>query len=422
MTKAERLPRRPAFVLPSPRLDLDLAIVGGGPAGIATALFLAAAAPRLRDRIAVFERERYPREKICAGALGLRADRLLAEIGVRVDVPSVAVRGFSVATSRGALAATEPHAIGRVVRRVELDHAFAQVARARGIAVHDGAAARALSIDRGGVRLDTTIGEVRARAVVGADGVGSFVRRALGFPRGAWQAQVVECDTRACASDRGRDLLHFDLTDPALLGYAWDFPTVVGGEPLVCRGLYELRLAPFAQREATAALPDLGERLLARVDRLGAPRPARIKRFAERGLSLHEPCARPRALLVGEAAGIDPALGEGIAQAIFYGALAGPYLARRLDGDDLAFADFPRLLARSRLGVDLRARARYAPLIYGPTRAIAERWLASSRDLAVLGARYFAGERVPRRRVLGAALSFGGAAARELTSRWAPWW
>jgi flavin-dependent dehydrogenase len=399
-------------------LDLDLAIVGGGPAGIATALFLAAAAaPRLRDRIAVFEKERYPREKICAGALGLRADRLLAEIGVRLEVPSAMVRGLSVVTSRGAREAREPHAIGRVVRRVELDHAFAEIARARALRVHDGAAVRALAIDRGGVRLDTTIGEIRARAVVGADGVGSFVRRALGFPRGAWQAQVVECDTPACAADRDRELLHFDLTDRALLGYAWDFPTVVDGEPLVCRGLYELRLAPFAHPEP-AMLPDLGDRLLARLDHLGAPRPARIKRFAERGLALREPLARPRALLVGEAAGIDPALGEGIAQAIFYGALAGPYLARCLDRDDLSFADFPRLFARSRLGLDLRARALFTPLVYGRARAVAERWVASSPDLAVLGARYFAGERVPRGRLARAALAFGGAAAREaFTSR-----
>jgi flavin-dependent dehydrogenase len=402
-------------------LDLDLAIVGGGPAGIATALFLAAAAPRLRDRLAVFEKERYPREKICAGAVGRRADRLLAEIGVRVDVPSAEVRGLSVVTPRGEVAVTESAVIGRVVRRVEMDHAFAEIARARGIRVLEGAAVSGVAIDGSGARLDTAIGEVRTRAVVGADGVGSFVRRALGFPRGAWQAQVVECDTPATGADRGRELLHFDLTDRTLLGYAWDFPTIVGGEPLVCRGLYELRLAPFAHDDAPS--PDLADRLLARLDRQGAPRPARIKRFAERGLGFAEPLARPRALLVGEAAGIDPALGEGIAQAIFYGALAGPYLARCLERDDLSFADFPRLFARSRVGLDLRGRALLTPLVYGRARAVAERWLGTTRDLALVGARYFAGEHVPRGCLARAALAFGEAALREqITSRWAPWW
>ena len=73
----------------------EIAIVGGGPAGIATALFLAHAAPELTRLIVVLEKERYPREKFCAGAIGARADKLLGSIGVVVDVPSVAIRGVA---------------------------------------------------------------------------------------------------------------------------------------------------------------------------------------------------------------------------------------------------------------------------------------------------------------------------------------
>ncbi|MFT3773747.1 MAG: hypothetical protein QM820_50890 [Minicystis sp.] len=280
-------------------------------------------------------------------------------------------------------------------------------------------------MDAGGVRLVTTAGDLRARAVVGADGVGSFVRRAIGVPRGRWLAQVVEVDTPASDGDPSRDLLHFDLTDDSLAGYAWDFPTIVGGRPLVCRGIYELRPDPGitgAPPDASDA-PDVGARLVDRLGRLGHAGGVRLKRFAERGLALHEPVARPRALLVGEAAGIDPALGEGIAQAIFYGAAAGPYLAGCLDRGDLAFTGWRRELMRSRVGLDLRIRTNATPWLYGWTRPLAERWVSGSRDLAVAGLRYFAGERVPRRRLAGAALALGGAAAREwmaLTSRrWA---
>lgn len=405
-------------------MDLDLAIVGGGPAGIATALFFAAAAPARVDRIVVLEKARYPREKICAGAIGARAERLLEEIGVWVEVPSAYVRGLSVATSRGALAHRDAEAlrpIGRVVRRAEFDHAFAEKARARGVRVIEGARVNELAIEASGVRLETTAGVIRARAVVGADGVGSFVRRAIGVPRGRWQAQVVEVDTPAAEGDPARDLLHFDLSDGSLLGYAWDFPTIVGGEHLVCRGLYELRPEPGlvygARRDAGER--DLGERLLARLARQGLDGAVRIKRFAERGLSLHEPVARPRALLVGEAAGIDPALGEGIAQAITYGAIAGPYLARRLDRDDLSFADWTRAITVSRLGFDLMTRARSTPLLYGVTRPIMEQWVSDSRDLALAGIRYFAGERVPLRRLAGAALTLGGSIARVVAARFA---
>jgi flavin-dependent dehydrogenase len=408
-------------------VDADIAIVGGGPAGVATALFLAAAAPHLVDRLVILEKERYPREKICAGAVAARADRLLAGIGVRVEVPSVAVRGLSVVTASGARVARDPGArpIGRVVRRVEFDHAFADVARARGVRIVEGARVTSVSFEPTFVRLQLGDGELRVRAVVGADGVGSLVRRAIGAPRGRWMAQVVEVDTPGRDADPDPDVLHFDLSDRTLLGYGWDFPTLVGGRPLVCRGLYELRPDPGIVDDAPPPDPalDVGARLLARLRALGLADGARLKRFAERGLALHEPMARPRGLLVGEAAGIDPVLGEGIAQAIFYGAAAGPYLARCLAAGDLSFTGWRREVSRSRVGLDLGIRTRAAPWIYGRTRLLAERWITGSPDLSAAGLRYFAGERVSRRHLASAALALGGAAARqwmEATSRrWA---
>jgi flavin-dependent dehydrogenase len=394
-------------------VDLDLAIVGGGPAGVATALFLAAAAPGLLGRVAVFEKERYPREKICAGAIGARAEKELARIGVRVDVPSVWVNGLSVATSTGSLAARDPRIskpIGRVVRRLEFDRAFADEARSRGVTIVEGARVQRVDIDPGGVRLHGTMGEIRARAVIGADGVGSFVRRAIGAPRGRWRAQVIEVDTPAIEGDRARDLLHFDLSDQALRGYAWDFPTIVEGRALMCRGLYELKRDDEAEGDGI----DLGARLSSRLVRQGIdPAGLRFKRFSERGLALHEPVARPRALLVGEAAGIDPALGEGIAQAILYGAVAGPYLARCLDRGDLSFRDWPLALRRSRVGLDLLARELATPWVYDRMRPELERWTALSRDLAITGVRYFAGERPGTRNVAGAVIDLGRAFAQR---------
>ena len=347
---------------------------------------------------------------------------------MRVDVPSVPVHGLSVVTpdrtpapraARRAGAAP----IGRVVRRVEFDHAFAEEARARGVRVVEGARVTGLAFERDGVRVDTSQGELRARAVVGADGVGSFVRRALGAPRGRWMAQVVEVDTPPLKGEP-RDVLHFDLGDRSLLGYAWDFPTIVAGAPLVCRGAYALRPDPETRSPGEPGL-DVGAHLLARLDRLGLGAFTRLKRFSERGLSLHEPLGRPRALLVGEAAGIDPALGEGIAQAIAYGAVAGPYLAGAIERDDLGFTDWPGELRRSRVGLDLRLRAAFTPWLYGRARPLVEGWAAGSPDLAIAGMRYWAGERVPRLHLLKAALSGVATAARLVrasTYRRPAWW
>jgi flavin-dependent dehydrogenase len=217
---------------------------------------------------------------------------------------------------------------------------------------------------------------------------------------------VIEVDTPVIEGDLARDLLHFDLGDRALRGYAWDFPTVVEGRALMCRGLYELSGGDANESDGI----DLGARMTARLVRQGIdPAGLRFKRFSERGLSLHEPLARPRALLVGEAAGIDPTLGEGIAQAILYGAAAGPYLARCLDRGDLSFRDWPLTLRRSRVGLDLLARELAAPWVYDRMRSELERWTALSRDLALTGVRYFAGEPVEKRKVAGAMVDLGRA-------------
>ena len=69
-------------------MTYDVVIVGAGPSGLTTALFLLKARPELRGRILVLERKRFPREKICAGAMGARADRVLGEGGIyRHDLP-----------------------------------------------------------------------------------------------------------------------------------------------------------------------------------------------------------------------------------------------------------------------------------------------------------------------------------------------
>lgn len=370
-----------------------VAIVGGGPSGTTTALSIVREAPELAGRVVLFEKARYPREKPCAGAIGRRGDALLGELGVTIDVPSVHIDGISVVTRAGA-SIVAPGGVGRVVRRIEFDHALARAAIARGVTVRDGVAVEEVHDTGAGIVLRTTGGTVTADVVVGCDGVGSLVRRSLGVGAGKLRAQVLEVDTPPVVGDRARHLIHFDAVDRQLTGYAWDFPTIVDGEELVCRGIYRVK----AGEDEGAA--DLSALLAERLESLGVDsRRGRDKRYAERGFDAVTRYAAGSRMLVGEAAGIDALTGEGIAQAIEYGVLAGRYLARKLRAAQTVVparagpvdvADWHDVLTRSRLARDLRIRGRILRLYHGRWRDEIERFFADVPDALVLGAEHFA--------------------------------
>jgi flavin-dependent dehydrogenase len=385
----------------------DVAIVGGGPAGVSTALFLLHRRPELARRIVVLEQATFPRDKFCAGAIGARADAWLSEIGVQVDVPSVWVDGMSIAVT-GGTARSRLGRIGRIVRRMEFDHALVRILMARGVQVVEGVRVTALTPGPDAVRLDTSAGTFLARAVVGADGVGSIVRRSLGLPFGGLHAQVAEVDTEPVPGDPPRDVLHFDASDRSFTGYAWDFPTLVEGKALVCRGVYALGMGRVPEADATQLLAErLSERGLHLQD-------YRVKRFSERGFEVHRPFAAHRVLLVGEAAGIDPIFGEGIAQAIAYGRLAGDYLATRLGRRELRFDDWTRHVALSALGMDLTSRGVLVSKFYGKLRPAVERLLLAMPDTMHLTMSVFAGRPI----TLGTLARVASASGLRLAGKW----
>lgn len=383
--------------------QVDLLVVGGGPSGISTALHVQAAAPKLS--MLVLEKERYPREKICAGGIGARAFTILDKLGITVECPMVRLDALALRLGGDTIVTRQDH-LGVVVRRVEFDHALARQAIARGIEVRDGCAVETITVDEDGVRVITAEGEeIQARAIVGADGVGGIVRRQAGFARGELRAQVVELDTEAVPQDLPRDTVVFDFDTRELNGYTWDFPTLVNGMPLVCRGAYVIRnLGPDDARARIAAY------LTARgLD----SRRYRHKQFAERGFEPGAEISAPRVLLVGEAAGIDIATGEGIGQAIEYGAVAGPYLARAFAANRLHFASWGSAVHGHHLGRQMRIRHACYRWFFGPKRLSVERAMSRLPALFRVAVQDFAGVPMSKLALLRGAGQFLAAVSRE---------
>ena len=113
------------------------------------------------------------------------------------------------------------------------------------------------------------------------------------------------------------------------------------------------------------------------------------KRFAERGYEPALTLVDGALLLVGESAGIDPISGEGIAQAIEYGALAGAFVAE-VAAERRVLSDWTSTLRKSRLGIDLQVRTKFIDSFYGAIRSEVEGLLVREATALRSGCRHFA--------------------------------
>lgn len=335
-------------------------IVGSGPAGAATALRLVRREPALAGDVVLLEKQRHPRDKICAGGVIPKSDRVLGELGLVADVPCVRVDHAGVIVPAGRVAVDEP-GLCRVVRRREFDARLAWAARDAGVALHEDTRVVGIARDGDGVRVETSGRTYWAPVVVGADGSGSLVRRALVPGAGGIVGRAVMCDVPVGDTDwdgvaAGRYEFDFAPCADGLRGYRWSFPCLIGGAPHVNAGAYALP-------------PITGERLRAELRaelaRIGA-RHEGWQAFPIRTWTPGTAVAAPRVLLVGDAAGCDPLMGEGISFALEYGVLAADAIVRARATGRVDFADYAHAVAAGPMGRKLRLLGRAARWFYGP--------------------------------------------------------
>ena len=359
-------------------------IIGSGPAGAATALALHRIDPTLAAEVLLLDKARHPRPKVCAGGLIPAGSRWLAEHDIPLDVPHVAVHRALVTTPT-ATVRHDDRDLCAVVRRAEFDAALVAACRARGVALREGEhVAEAVRTDDG-VRLETDRGSYEARLVIGADGSGSLIRRRFVDPGKQRMARAVMADVPAGAlrwSGFAAQRYDFDfhLVRRGLRGYLWMFPCLIDGAPHANIGAYSVTPIGSQLDEAFAAY-------LRTVTDAVPRRSAFPIHWYRPGARL----AAPRAWLVGDAAGVDPLMGEGISLAFEYGSIAAAAAVQALHRKDFSGEDYQRAVERSPLGTKLGRLYLATRLFYGPAWracfAIAER----SRRVRALGLRWYNG-------------------------------
>lgn len=345
-------------------MEYDIIIIGAGPAGLSTALHLAKIAPELARRVLILERARHPRPKLCAGGVLPGAEACLRGLGLDMSVvPSVPVERIVLVFEGRRTPIHHRPVTFRAVRREQFDAWLADEARARGLALREETRVRGLSVIDGGVQVETDRGTLTARAVVGADGANSIVRRSL-VPAGKHQvARLLEIRLPAppaATEQRGEALFDFSWLPAGVQGYLWDFPSPDGEQPMRTWGVYDSRIYRW---RAELPLPDVLADGLARYG--GATARYELDGHPLRWFDRRAQLAAPHVILAGDAAGTDPVVGEGISFALGYGEVAAQALQDAFARADFTFANYRRQVLRHRSGRYLARRALAARLLYG---------------------------------------------------------
>jgi flavin-dependent dehydrogenase len=288
-----------------PALEADVLVVGGGPAGLATAL----AARRHGLSVVVAERGEPPLDKACGEGLmpdGVAALRSLGVVpGLQEGFP---FHGIRFIESGRVAEARFPQGHGLGLRRTRLHRLLADRAQEVGVVLRWRAPVDVRDPER--PRVGDRI--LRCRWIVGADGAQSRVRRSAGLTA-SWTGP-----RRIGVRQHFRLRPWSDAVEVHWRNGGQAYVTPTGPEE-VCVAI--LADAPVRPHDVPAMFPELGRRL-GGAEQLGVLRGA-----LSLSLKLGR-VTRGRIALVGDASGaVDAITGEGIALALRQAAALGDALA-----------------------------------------------------------------------------------------------
>ena len=354
---------------------IDLLIIGSGPAGTSTALHLLDQDPTWADRLLIIDKATHPREKLCGGGVTHLGENVLADIGIPFSPINFPVREVRL-NYQDESYSFYGDPVFRIVHRAEFDHWLVQEVEKRNGRVQQGIAVLDIHEHDSHIAVETDSDiTYHAQVVVAADGSRSLVRRKLGWNDGTHVARLIEVltpDNEESAWEMRDQVAVFEfsqITSHNLQGYYWDFPSVVNGQLQMNRGVFDSRARP---EKGKANLKKVLDDALTERDR--ALDDYTIKGHPIRWLDLRAQYSKPRILLVGDAAGADPLMGEGIGMALAYGRIAAPALINAFKRHDFRFNRYKWQIFRDPIMITVWLRVLLARLSYWVENPAVIKW------------------------------------------------
>jgi len=312
---------------------LDVVVVGGGPAGATAAYLLAGEG----YRVALLEKERYPRRKPCGGGLTQRSLKILRELGLySEDYVLHRTRRAEIVFYRAGKRVTVDARIAMTTREA-FDSYLARRAAEAGAELHEGERAVRIEAAPGRVRVATPRGVYEARAAVIAAGHPSPLAAMAGIRPRYRLAVAYEFDAQPPPGADAETSYFYMNLEERFAGYFWIFPK--GGFANYGGGSWAETMKGILGRHG-----GYREWLMWAASATGFKVPGleeAVKR-AEGHLLPAYNGSQPAHLVgdsviaVGDSAGLVNALGEGISSALASARVAARTLAEQLSSGGLS--------------------------------------------------------------------------------------
>jgi len=319
--------------------DFTIMIIGGGLSGISTFLHLHKYSPELASKCVLIEKEKYPREKLCGGAVGGWSENILKDLEIKLNISSIMINTVECCFGDEKYSLIEENYF-RMVHRKEFDYFLAKEAQKRGLIIRQEEKFLDFERKNSDLIVKTNKDTYKVKVLIGADGSLSKVRNKINKNVGNI-APTIEIFSQVNPNfdtelKEKKVVLDFTPIKEGLQGYIWHFPCIKNTKTSMNHGIVNFRIhnnISSKRHMKTIFIDELEKRNInyETVRFLGHP----IRCFSK-----NDKISQSNVILTGDAAGIEPATGGGIHLAFSYGELAANNIIRSFKSGDYSFDNY----------------------------------------------------------------------------------